>query len=141
MGGIEPPLPGPRPGALPLRDTPIECGARYRVIPGGSFPIFRRTQRVFRYGVLNGQACTRGSQGRQELNPHFAGFGDRLPIRWLIPKQAKTAPRGFPWDGCRQVPPGAYTTTIRPIKAAASCETGFMYPARLGVCRIVISPW
>jgi hypothetical protein len=42
------------------------------------------------------------------------------------------------------VPPGAYTTTIRtqrPIKAAASCETGFMHPARLSVCRVVISPW
>lgn len=39
-----------------------------------------------RYGGVKNQACTRGSQGRQELNPHFAGFGDRLPIRWLIPR-------------------------------------------------------
>jgi hypothetical protein len=36
--------------------------------------------------VSKNQACTRGSQGRQELNPHFSGFGDRLPTRWLIPK-------------------------------------------------------
>ena len=87
------------------------------------------------------RACTRGSQGRQKLNPHLAGFGDRLPIRWLIPKQTKTAPRGFPRGGCRQVPPRAYTTTIRPIKAAASCETGCIYPARPGACRIVIYSW
>ena len=39
-----------------------------------------------RYGRVKNQACTRGVQGRQELNPHFSGFGDRLPIRWLIPK-------------------------------------------------------
>ncbi len=32
------------------------------------------------YGRVKNQACTRGSQGRQELNPHFAGYGDRLPI-------------------------------------------------------------
>jgi hypothetical protein len=48
------------------------------------------------YGCVKNQACTQGSQGRQELNPHFSGFGDRLPIRWLIPKKMKP-PRGdFP---------------------------------------------
>ncbi len=63
-------------------------GARYRVIPGplagllSSFSIFRRTtisggrvmacrrSRVFRYGGVNSQACTRGSQGRQDSNLH-----------------------------------------------------------------------
>ena len=49
-----------------------------------------------RYGHVKNQACTRGSQGRQELNPHFSGFGDRLPIRWLILSKRKTAPREFP---------------------------------------------
>jgi hypothetical protein len=39
-----------------------------------------------RYGHVKTQACTRGSQGRQELNSHFSGFGDRLPIRWLFSK-------------------------------------------------------
>ena len=49
-----------------------------------------------RYGCVKNQACTQGSQGRQESNPHFSGFGDRLPIRWLIPKKMKP-PRGdFP---------------------------------------------
>ena len=46
-----------------------------------------------RYGYVKNQACTQGPQGRQELNPHFSGFGDRLPIRWLIPKKMKP-PRG-----------------------------------------------
>jgi hypothetical protein len=77
----------------------------------------------------------------------FSGFGDGLPIRWLIPKKMKTAPRGFPWGGCRQVPLEAYTATTPPIraapgsKAAPGCEIGFMYPARLGVCLVVICLW
>ena len=28
-----------------------------------------------RYGHVKNQACTRGSQGRQELNPHFPVLG------------------------------------------------------------------
>jgi hypothetical protein len=48
------------------------------------------------YARVNDQACTRGWQGRQELNPHLAGFGDRLPIRWLIPKQTKPPRGAFP---------------------------------------------
>jgi hypothetical protein len=71
------------------------------------------------------------------LNPHFAG----LETRWLIPRQTKTAPGGFPWGGYRQVPRGAYTATIPPIRAVSSCETGFMYPARFGACNVVIHPW
>jgi hypothetical protein len=36
------------------------------------------------------------------------------------------------------VSPDTYPATIRPIRAAASCEIGFMFPPRPGVCRVVI---
>jgi hypothetical protein len=26
-----------------------------------------------------------------------------VPIRWLIPMKLETAPRGFPWGGCRSL--------------------------------------
>jgi len=38
------------------------------------------------YGRVNNQACIKGMQGRQEPNLNFAGFGDQMPIRWLIPR-------------------------------------------------------
>ena len=85
--------------------------------------------------------------GTAGVEPAFSGFGDRLPIRWLIPKKMKTAPRGFPWGGCRQVPLDAYTATPPPIRAAPvfraapGCEIGLKYPARFGVCHVVIYPW
>ena len=34
------------------------------------------------------------------MNPHLPGFGDRAPIRWLIPREKKTALRFSPWGGC-----------------------------------------
>ena len=56
-----------------------------------------------RYRRVNKQARSRSggaAQGWQELNPHLPGFGDRAPIRWLIPKKMKTAPGYCPWGGC-----------------------------------------
>jgi hypothetical protein len=44
--------------------------------------------------------CGGAPQGWQELNPHLPGFGDRAPIRWLIPVEKKTALRCSPWGGC-----------------------------------------
>ena len=38
------------------------------------------------YGRVNNQAFIKGTQGRQESNLNFAGFGDQMPIRWLIPR-------------------------------------------------------
>jgi len=45
------------------------------------------------------------------------------------------------------VPLGAYTATTPPIRAAPvfratpGCEIGFKYPARFGICHVVIYPW
>ena len=51
----------------------------------------------FRYGGVNGPEAAGpceapavrplpgGWQGPRELNSHLTGFGDRVPIRWLIP--------------------------------------------------------
>ena len=61
-----------------------------------------------RYGRINEQARSPSGgapQGRQELNPHSPGFGDRVPIRWLIPMKIKP-PRGFPEAVARIWPGG-----------------------------------
>ena len=118
--GLEPHLPRPRRGALTLTrypggsgrnrtdsatlarrarclsySPPSRCGARYRTVPGCSWPIFRRTasvsrqdgacRRCSRYGHVKKQARTKGAQGPQELNPHSARVGAGPPSRWLIP--------------------------------------------------------
>lgn len=36
----------------------------------------------------------------RELNPHLPGFGDRAPIRWLIPREKKAALRFSSRGGC-----------------------------------------
>ena len=164
--GLEPRPPGPKPGALTLTPHPAKKKAQWRwpesnrlrrrlqgatatlaVTPDGQTavkPPWPAVSWCSRYGRVNNQACTRGSHGRQELNPHSAGFGDRLPIRWLIPGEMKTASRGFPRGGHWRVPLGAYPATTpipRPIRAARSGGTGFMYPARFGACHVVICLW
>jgi len=68
-----------RGGALPVgASSPSRRGARYRTVPGCSWPIFRRTasmsrqdgacRRCSRYGHVKKQARARGTQGPQELN-------------------------------------------------------------------------
>jgi hypothetical protein len=54
--------------------------------------------------------------------------------------KTKTAPREFPWGGCRQVPARAYPATTPPVMAARSRDAGFMYPSRFGAWRVVIYP-
>ena len=53
-----------------------------------------------RYGRVNNQAHSPDGgapQERQELNLHLPGFGDQVPIRWLIPINNETAPGSVPW--------------------------------------------
>jgi hypothetical protein len=57
---------------------------------------------VFRCGVVNAQAHSPeggASQGWRESNTHSAGFGDRIPNRWVIPTHMKSRPTGFPVGG------------------------------------------
>jgi hypothetical protein len=57
---------------------------------------------VFRCGVVNAQAHSPeggAAQGWRESNTHSAGFGDRLPSRWVIPMHTKSRPSGFPASG------------------------------------------
>lgn len=115
--GLEPRPPGPKPGALTLTPHPAKRKARWRWpesnrlrrrLQGATAALAVTPDRqaaaklpwpavswCSRYGRVNNHACMRGSQGRPELDPHSAGFGDRLPIRWLIPRQMKTAPAGL----------------------------------------------
>ena len=69
MAGIEPAA-----STLARRDRSLA------VTPAGRLPRSRFGLPLWcsRYGGVKNQACRRGSQGRQELNPHFAGFGDSL---------------------------------------------------------------
>jgi hypothetical protein len=75
-------------------------------IPGCSWAIFRRAasdgspvtaviSHVSRYLGVNNQACTRGSQGPQELNPYSARVGTRPPSRRPIPMKQKSRLPGF----------------------------------------------
>jgi hypothetical protein len=75
------------------------------------------------------------------LNPHLPGFGDLAPIRWLIPMKMKTAPGilslgRLPYGGLV-----AYMATVLVLRAASSCEDGFMYPLRFATVRNVMNPW
>ena len=67
MAGIEPAA-----STLARRDRSLA------VTPAGRLPRSRFGLPLWcsRYGGVKNQACRRGSQGRQESNPHFAGFGD-----------------------------------------------------------------
>jgi hypothetical protein len=37
----------------------------------------------------------KGTQGRRGSNAHSSGFGDRIPIRWVIPMKLKNRPAGL----------------------------------------------
>jgi hypothetical protein len=72
--------------ALPVgASSPSRCGARYRTVPGCSWPIFRRTasfsrqdgacRRCSRYGLVKKQARSPAGgalQGREDSNPRRA---------------------------------------------------------------------
>ena len=106
--GLEPRPPGPEPGALTLTPHPAEVEmagiepaaatlarrARYLSChPHGQASAAAFTLGLWpavswcsHYGRVNSQARTKGMQGQQESNLYLAGFGDRMPIRWLIPR-------------------------------------------------------
>jgi hypothetical protein len=89
-------------GALPV--IPSKRGARYRVIPGSSCPIFRRAELtgrahlcppsvcVSRYGHVKYQACTRGSQGRRDSNSQPTALEAGALAVELHPKENKKPP-------------------------------------------------
>ena len=96
-----------------------------------------------RYGRVNKQAHSPDGgapQERQELNLHLPGFGDQVPIRWLIPINNETARDRFPG----RLPYGglvAYMATVLALRAASSCDDGFMHPYRFGAVQNVMDPW
>ena len=56
-----------------------------------------------RYGRVNKQAHSPSGgapQRWQELNPHLPGFGDQVPIRWLISIHNENRPRIGSQGGC-----------------------------------------
>jgi hypothetical protein len=60
-----------------------------------------------RYGRINGQARSPlggAPQGRRDSNSRHAVLEAAvLPLNY-VPMEMETAPRGFPWGGCRRVP-------------------------------------
>lgn len=81
--------------------------------------------------------CSAGTAG---VEPAFAGFGDRVPIRWLIPMEKKTAP-GFPGGGCTNMACRPYVTTIPVLSAALSCDNGVIHPYRFAAARNIMPLW
>ena len=80
--------------------------------------------------------CSAGTAG---VEPAFARFGDRVPIRWLIPMKMKP-PRGFPRGGCAHMAWRPYVTTIPVLRAALSCDDGFIHPYRFAAAQNVMLP-
>ena len=67
------------------------------------------------------------------------GFGDQVPIRWLIPINNETAPGSGPWA----VAYGglvAYMATVLALRAASSCDDGFMHPYRFAAVQNIMNP-
>ena len=64
-----------------------------------------------------------------------------MPIRWLIPIHNETAPglgslERLPYGGLV-----AYMATVLALRAASSCEDGFMHPYRFAAVQNIMNPW
>jgi hypothetical protein len=152
--GLEPHLPVPKTGALTLTPHPVSgdgrnrtgCGNACRACPLLScHPHGQASAKPLRPAVM---VLTLWTCQKPSLYERLAGVEPEFCRSWgpaacplAHPKVKRKPPRGLPWGGYLQLPLGAYTATTPPIRAASSCEIGFMCPSRFCACHVVIYSW